>query len=299
MRRTALIAILMLLTKAADASAQPCQATGVALQILGSNGPRIKTNGASASASYLIWIEGRSRVLVDAGGGAFLRFAEAGGRFDDLALLAISHLHPDHVSDLPALLWGDFVRKNPLPIAGPSGNADAPAFRTFLQQLFDPQTGAFRMLGSTLGGVGRVAPLDVIVVDTTGTEPATVLKRDGLIVTALGVPHGNIPTLAYRVEFGGRAIVFGTDQTGTDPRFAEFARGADLLILHLTVGVGAESPLHAAPDVVGQLARDAKPTRLILSHLDPSNLAAAVADVKKHYLGPLTVAADLQCTTMP
>jgi ribonuclease BN (tRNA processing enzyme) len=155
------------------------------------------------------------------------------------------------------------------------------------------------MLGSTLGGVGRVAPLDISVVDTANAKPATVLERDGLAVTALGVPHGNIPALAYRVKIGDRAIVFGTDQTGTDPRFAEFARGADLLILHMTVGVGVKSPLHAAPEVVGQVARDAKPTRLILSHLDPSNLDAAVAEVKKHYTGPLTVAADLQCTPVP
>jgi ribonuclease BN (tRNA processing enzyme) len=301
MRRTKQIAILILLgwIDAAGAAAQPCQANGIALQILGSNGPRIKPDGASASASYLIWIDGRSRVLVDAGGGAFLRFGEAGGRFEDLALIAISHLHPDHVSDLPALLWGDFVRKTALPIAGPSGNADAPAFRTFLYQLFDQQTGVFRMLGSTLGGVGRVAPLDISVVDTANAKPATVLERDGLAVTALGLPHGNIPALAYRVKIGDRAIVFGTDQTGTDPRFAEFARGADLLILHMTVGVGVKSPLHAAPDVVGQVASDAKPARLILSHLDPGNLEAAVAEVKKHYTGPLTVAADLQCTPVP
>jgi ribonuclease BN (tRNA processing enzyme) len=301
MRRAKHIAMLILLgwIEAAGAAAQPCQANGIALQILGSNGPRIKSNGASASASYLIWIDGRSRVLVDAGGGAFLRFGEAGGRFEDLALIAISHLHPDHVSDLPALLWGDFVRKTALPIAGPSGTADVPEFRTFLHQLFDQRTGAFRMLGSTLGGVGRVAPLDISVVDTANAKPATVLERDGLAVTALGVPHGNIPALAYRVKIGDRAIVFGTDQTGTDPRFAEFARGADLLILHMTVGVGVKSPLHAAPEVVGQVARDAKPTRLILSHLDPSNLDAAVAEVKKHYTGPLTVAADLQCTPVP
>ena len=269
MRRTKHIAILMLFgwwVEAAGAAAQPCQANGVALQILGSNGPRIKSNGASASASYLMWIDGRSRVLVDAGGGAFLRFGEAGGRFEDLTLVAISHLHPDHVSDLPALLWGDFARTTPLPIAGPSGNADVPAFRTFLQQLFDQQSGVFRMLGATLGGTGRGAPLEITVLDTGSPRSSTVLERDGLVVTAFGVPHGNIPTLAYRVKVGDRAIVFGTDQTGTDPRFVEFARGADLLILHMTVGVGVKSPLHAAPDVVGQVARDAKPARLILSH---------------------------------
>src|SRR5262245_4831706 len=111
MRRTTHIAILVLLgwlADAAGAAAQSCQANGVALQILGSSGPRIGSARVAASSSYLIWIDGRSRILVDAGGGAFLRFGEAGGRFEDLALIAISHLHPDHVSDLPALLWGDF-----------------------------------------------------------------------------------------------------------------------------------------------------------------------------------------------
>jgi ribonuclease BN (tRNA processing enzyme) len=310
MRRTKRIAILVLLglwAHTARASAQTCQANGVALQILGSNGPRIRSDRAAASASYLIWIDGRSRILVDAGGGAFLRFAEAGGQFEDLTLIAISHLHPDHVSDLPALLWGNFVRKTPLPIAGPSGNADVPDFRAFLERLFDQQTGAFRMLGATLGGAsraslggaGRLTRLEIVVVDVASDKPSSVLERDGLIVTAFRVPHGDIPTLAYRIRVGDRAIVFGTDQTGTDPRFAEFARGADLLVLHMTVGVGAKNPLHAAPDRVGQVARDAKPAQLILSHLDPNNLEAAVAEVKKNYSGPVTVASDLQCTPVP
>jgi ribonuclease BN (tRNA processing enzyme) len=124
--------------------------------------------------SYLIWIDGRSRILVDAGGGAFLRFGEAGRRFEDLTLIAISHLHPDHVSDLPALLWDDFVRKTLLAIAGPTGNADVPAFRPFLQQLFDQQSGAFRMLGATLGGGGRGAALEITVVDAAGPKPSLV-----------------------------------------------------------------------------------------------------------------------------
>lgn len=66
----------------------------------------------------------------------------------------------------------------------------------------------------------------------------------------------------------------------------------------MTVAVGTKSPLHAAPDIVGQVARDAKPARLILSHFDhsPDRLDAAVAEVKKNFTGPITVAADLQCT---
>lgn len=68
----------------------------------------------------------------------------------------------------------------------------------------------------------------------------------------------NIPALAYRINVGDRALVFGTDQTGTDPRFAEFARGADLLVLHMTIS-GGQEPAARGPDVVGQVARDTKP----------------------------------------
>lgn len=68
---------------------------------LGSGGPLLADAGLvpRASASYLVWIDGRGKVLVDLGGGAFLRFGQSTVRLDDLSLIAISHLHPDHVSD--------------------------------------------------------------------------------------------------------------------------------------------------------------------------------------------------------
>ena len=74
----------------------------VSLQVLGSGGPI--ADDARASSSYLVWRAGKSRFLVDVGGGAFLCFAEAGASFTDLDLIAISHFHTDHAADLPALL---------------------------------------------------------------------------------------------------------------------------------------------------------------------------------------------------
>jgi ribonuclease BN (tRNA processing enzyme) len=277
------------------AGAQSCPPGGVAIQILGSGGPRM--NRERASASYLVWIDGRSTVLVDAGGGAFLRFGQAGARMEDLSLIAISHLHPDHVSDLSALLWGDMTRKAPLAVAGPSGNDGVPGFSTFLATLFDPASGAFRVLGGTLrGSSGRGIPLDVSMVDAAKAEASTVLGQRDLTVTAIGIPHGNIPALAYRVRAQNATVVFSTDQTGTDPRFVDFARGADVLVMHLAIAPGTTSPLHAPPDVVGRVARDAQVGRLVLSHIGPFDLDSAVADVKKHYAGPLTVGSDLLCT---
>src|SRR5579862_1473888 len=125
------------------AMAQSCAAGPATVQILGSGGPAF--NSARASAGYLLWIDGEARMLVDMGGGAYFRFSQSGAKLGDLALIAISHLHPDHVSDLPAFLWlSQGLRKEPLRIIGPSGNSIggpagndvAPDFQTFLTRLF-------------------------------------------------------------------------------------------------------------------------------------------------------------------
>jgi len=184
-----------------------------------------------------------------------------------------------------------------LPIVGPSGNEVAPAFPTFLGRLFDEKNGAFQVLGHTLGAAqGNGVPLEVSVVDVKKTEPSPVFDRDGLTVTALGIPHANVPTLAYRVETRGASVVFSSDQNGTNPKFTEFAKGADVLVMHLAIAAGATSPLHAAPGVVGRIAHDAGVKRLIVSHIGLFDLDAAIAELKKSYSGPLTIGTDLQCT---
>ena len=301
-RMLTLCSLVFVVSIPSKASAQSCVGNPVAVQILGSGGPR--TNGERASASYLLWVGSQAKVLVDTGGGGFLRFGQSGAKLSDVLLLAITHLHPDHVSDLPALLWlSNQVRKEPLPIVGPSGNEVAPSFSTFLSRLFDEKTGAFQVLGPTLGAaqgnLGGGVRLNISVADVTKAEPTTVFDREGLTVTALGIPHGNMPTLAYRVQTRDVSVVFSSDQTGTDSKFIEFAKAANLLIMHMAIAPGAKSPLHASPAVVGRIARDAGVGRLILSHIGLFDVDAAVAEVKKSYPGPLTVGADLQCTSVP
>jgi ribonuclease BN (tRNA processing enzyme) len=295
---------MVVLAVPCGASAQSCATGPVAVQILGSGGPAI--NRERASSSYLLWVGGEAKMLVDMGGGAYLRFGQSGAKLGDLALIAISHFHPDHVSDLPALLWlSRQARKEPLPIVGPSGNTVAgptgidvaPDLPTFLARLFDEKNGAFQVMGATLGAAsGNGVRLDASVVDVTKAERTPVYGGQGLTVTALGIPHANMPTLAYRVETPTGSVVFSSDQNGTNPRFVEFARSADVLIMHLQIAAGATSPLHASPAVVGRIAQEAGVGRLIVSHIGLIDLDAAIAELKRFYPGPLTIGADLQCT---
>jgi ribonuclease BN (tRNA processing enzyme) len=279
------------------ALAQTCVGSPVSVQVLGSNGPGL--NRDRASASYLLWVGSQAKVLVDMGGGAQLRFAQSQAKFTDLSLIAVSHLHPDHTSDLPALLWsGRQTRSDTLRIAGPSGNDIAPSFSTFLDRLFDPKEGAFQVLGPVMGGAPGNQPavrLDAAVVDVTKQEPTTVFEGDGMTVTAQGIPHGNLPTLAYRVEASGVSVVFSSDQNGTNPKFVDFAKGANVLVMHLATNA-PNNPLHASPAVVGRVAQSAGVGRLIVSHLGQFDLEPAIAELRQSYTGALTIGADLQCT---
>lgn len=276
-----------------------CGATGVSVQVLGSGGPRAGTE--RASSSYLVWIDGGARAMIDVGGGAFVRFGEAGASLGTLDFLGLSHFHPDHASDLPALLWlSDQARQAPLPIAGPSGNEAFPSLDELLHQLFDERDGAFRILSGTLGGPGRGVRLDPTTVDVTRRTPVSLLETPDLTVRAAPVPHTNSPSLTYRIEAQGMSVVFSGDQTGLDPSFVEFARGADLLVMHMAIAAGTTGPLlttHATPERVGEVARDAGVSHLVLSHLVPTQpeLEAAVAAVRERYHGRVDVARDLDC----
>jgi ribonuclease BN (tRNA processing enzyme) len=304
---TAAAAALLAGTLAAPATAQTCADSQLAIQVLGSGGPFPL---GRASSSYLVWSNGRSIALVDAGGGVFQRFGQAGANLDQLEIIAISHLHPDHVSDLSALLWLSDRRAEPLVLVGPAAGPSAPAFDVFLDRL-GGANGALPTLSP------RNAPLTPIVVDAAAAEPSVVLDTGDLQVSALGVPHG-IPTLAYRVTAGGASVVFGSDQSGTNPAFIEFATGADALIMHLALAAGtppeALGAIHATPAVVGQVAAATNIGGLILGHVveppagyppaaafsgfDNDTLMTAAQEVQRFYSGQIAVVQDLQCVVI-
>lgn len=308
---TTAFAVTLLALTATSVAAQTdqqratCNEHPLAVQVLGSGGPQAVAG--RASSSYLVWVDGQARVVVDAGGGSLVRLGESGARAEDIELLAMSHLHPDHVTDLPGFLWHfatTGVQSFPS-FVGPSGNDAFPSMSEFLQVLLDPRGGAFRAMSAVLD-----AP--ILDVDVAASEATAVLSTGPLDVHAQGVPHADAPSLAYRVTVGDKRIVFGSDQTGADERFVEFAGDADLLVMHLAITedaeVGALANLHARPSRVGEVAQAANVGRLVLSHVGAmpewhprasdyplSDIESSVNVVRRGYDGAITVAEDLIC----
>ncbi len=277
-----------------------CRDSELAVQVLGAGGP--VPDLGRASSAYLIWHEGRSRALIDAGGGSYVRFAEAEASFEELELVALSHLHVDHVADLPALLKGGFfgARERPLVVAGPSGGGQFPGVKEWLELQLGPG-GAYRYLDWQLDPDRGAWTLDARELDAASRSPMSLELDADLRVTAIGVRHGPVPALAYRVEIAGRTIVFAGDQTGDDPSFVEFARGADLLIMHLAVGEQPDpvaAKLHARPSEIAEIAAAAEAEALLLSHLMARSVAEldrSRASIGARYDGAVSVAEDLGC----
>ena len=212
MRRIASFVVALLacssMATASMAAALCPPATGVALQVLGSGGP-IADDGR-ASSGYVVWVDGASRVMIDAGGGTFLRFGEAQARFEDLDFIGLSHFHTDHSADFPALLKSGFFsgRERALTVAGPSGDGPFPGFDLFLESMIGKQ-GAYGYLSGYLDGSGGLVKLEASEV----SESETIFgdAEEEAFSEVIEVPtNNNIESLT--LDSQGLALYAGTNQ---------------------------------------------------------------------------------------
>ena len=270
--------------------------------VLGSGGPAANDDGR-ASAGYLIFTDGRPRILMDAGGGTFQRLAASGVNIKDLEIVLLSHLHIDHMSDLPAMVKTIYFharndvpfppgRTEPIRIYGPDTNgvpfppeqfpsATSPQYpptTEFTHDHFDLQDGIERYLHlftrAIRAGQFNYNATDLSPDTASGVETILV-EPDGLTVKAIGVHHGPAPTVAYRIEYKGNSVVFSGDTNSQTDNMVTIARNADLLIYDTAIMDNIPDPtmdavfyaLHTTPTRMGEVAAAASPRALMLSHI--------------------------------
>jgi ribonuclease Z len=242
---------------------------------------------------------GAQRFLVDCGRGATLRLAQAGVPIGSITRVFLTHLHSDHVLQLPDLLltgWAGGRRAVPLAVWGPAGTR---AMMDHLQQAFAFDIHTRRDVDEHLPAAG------ITVVSHEVTTDGVVFTGDGVTVTAFLVDHGPVrPAFGYRIEYRGRSVVLSGD-TRVSENLVRHAQGADVLV-HEVIDpealrhrpdhpsaaiVDAIIAHHTTPQQAGEVFRRVAPRLAVYSHAP--NTERILAQTRTAYAGPLQGAEDL------
>lgn len=311
-------ALLIGATIGAAASAAPFRALAQAggnkprtrIVFLGTKGgPRVGI-GASNPANAVV-VNGIPYVI-DCGMGVSRQLVSAGIAIPSVKYIFISHHHSDHNLEYGNLVYNAWAAGLSTPVRsfGPKG---LEAMTTTFWELnkFDVDT--------RIADEGRPDPRPLLIARDI-IDDGVVLKTDDVTVTAFRTPHPPITdNFAYKFETPDGTIVFSSD-TAYNPRLAEFAKGADVLVhevlyepavdrlvLKTKNGATLKKHLmdsHTKTDDVGRIAAAAGVKTLVLSHFVPGDDPAVTdADwtegVRKHFGGRIVVAKDLMELALP
>ncbi len=267
------------------------------LVVLGSGGPR---SFGRAASSYVIFVDGKPRLLVDAGPGSFLRIGQMKIEVRELKAVLLTHLHIDHSAELPGIIKSSYEIPNPVRVFGPEGSGKYPSTTRFIDLLFGAQ-GAFAYLPSFRFHRNG---LRFVVTDLPirADAPAQTVLSDGdLRVTSIAVDHDEAPAVAYRVEHNGHSVVITGDLASKNDNVAELASNADVLVYDTSLlDPPPGSPpkiydLHTSPSRIGAVAAKAHARGLLLSHLSPTVQEGSdqvLKSIRSSYAGSVRFAYD-------
>lgn len=213
-------------------------------------------SGGRLHSAYLVEAPGTT-LLVDCGPSVLQglkRMAVAPERLDAVLL---SHLHGDHFGGIPFLLMDyryDGVRSRPLTIAGPRDTEQR--VRALYAALYERSA-------------SEPPPHEISWQRIPAGVPAVVA---GAGVTAFPVPHAaELECFGYRIELGGRTIVYSGDTAWTD-EFVGQVRNADLFLCECST-FETRLALHVSYPEIAARGPSLGCKRLVLTHLGREPLA--------------------------
>jgi ribonuclease Z len=263
--------------------------------LLGSGlGPRIDLRQFGPS----ILIEAAAqRLLFDCGRGATIRMAQMGIPHGSINKLFLTHLHSDHVIQLPDLLltgWVGGGRNMPLEVWGPDGTSD----------MMDHLLRAFAFDIKMRRDIDEKVPGDGIRVINHNIKEGIVFEEHGIKVTAFLVDHSPVtPAYGYRIDYNGHSVVLSGD-TRVSENLIRFAQGTDVLIHEVLdaetlrkwfpdnpKAAAAILAKHTTPEEAGKVFSKIQPRLAIYSHAP--NTEQVIMETRKTYKGPLQGAEDM------
>ena len=263
------LAIITALLWPALSWSQSCDEQNIKLQVLGSGGPEL-TDGR-VSSSHLIWVNDKATVLIDAGSGSAHQFEVATGQSEDLQAILLTHLHVDHSVDVPTYIKDSYFtqRQRDLVIMGPKVNALMPDTSAYLDKMFG-KDGAYAYLKNywlkDVSGSFKIKAIDASLAHHKIQQHPF---KDDISLSSIGVHHGPVSAVAWRVDIGDCAITFSGDMSNQYTSLAKLAQGSDLLVANNAIeesATAAAKNMHMAPSEIGKIAAEAGVKKLLLAH---------------------------------
>lgn len=238
---------------------------------------------AARDTTSLVFVVPEGAMLIDCGGSPIQKFRRAGVDPNALAVVVITHIHPDHAYGLPALIRN-------LSVLG----RQAPLTLYCRPEHVDP----LRNLLSLFNTLERPGMFALTVRAIALAEGALAFDLGPLAVRTSPNEHGAMPNFAVRVDaVRGRSVVYSSDTRPCDAVVA-LAGGADTLVHDATYSerdrghVGAHSTAAEAGDVAAR----AGVRRLILAHIGAEyhDAVDALADeARARFTGDVEIAREL------
>ena len=298
------------MTKVSFAFAQDKPKPRTRVVFLGTKGgPRV-TTGRSNPASVLL-VNG-SPYVIDCGMGVSRQLAAAGVPLTSIKNIFITHMHSDHNLEYGNLVYNAWTSglQTPIHSYGPKGLIRY-SFTYWELNRFDIET--------RIEDEGR-PDLRKLLIAKEVEGDGVILENDEVKVTAFRTPHPPIvDNFAYKFETPDGSVVFSSD-TAFNPKLAEFAKGADVLVHEVMYEPAVDRLVaknvnaatlkkhrldsHTTTEDVGRIAAMAGVKVLVLDHLVPGDDPQVTDDnwtdgVKKNFSGKIILANDLMELTLP
>jgi ribonuclease Z len=257
-------------------------------------GPPVRVGWAGIST---LIDAGGQRFLFDAGYGSMARLVESGLPMDGVTRVLLTHLHSDHIVDLPAFLllpWSaPSERRVPFEVWGPAGTTE---MVRHLQEAFAFDIHVRRDLDEKVSADG----IEVIARDI---QEGVVYNQNGVKITAFLVDHGPVkPAFGYRVDYRGRSVALSGD-TRPSENLVTFSKGVDVLIHEAVDDVSLRKMVpserlfraivehHTTPEQAADIFRRVGPRLAVFSHAQGG--AAVIDRVRRSYPGRVEMGEDL------
>lgn len=286
--------------------AESLTAGEIRVSVLGSGDPWIRRSQASGSLLIEVGNQEKDFFFFDLGSGSLANFTSLMLPVEATTKVFLSHLHADHIGDIPGLVGSvaKSGRIDPVEIWGGGSEDPALGLSAFVENMGKAMawdTASVRGIRPTTGFaiVGHEIPYD---------RPETIYNRNGVSISCFPAIHGLSGAVGYTITYAGLKVVFSGD-TRPCTHVVDAAAGADLLIHECfqspavfaqATGLPLETALqitrlaHTIPEQMGKILDRTRPRMAALWHLDLTPGVEAVFDeIRTNYAGPVTVTQDL------